>query len=411
MIEEKSTTFVSKESIFQSKILEDFLQNKISRKTTATLISKSERQVSRLAKRFSKDGILGIQNKNKGSNSNNATPIITVNKIRELFLEKYADFNYKHFHEYLISDEKIIVTYSTLKNILRPLKIVKRPRKNRKIRRYRNRKTNEGILFQMDGSEHEWIKGHKWCIIAGIDDATSEVPYAEFFLTESLLGYQKVLEHVFALKGVPRALYVDHAAWLSGTTNDVNLGQFERMCGELKTVLIHADSPQAKGRIERFWGTLQDRLISELRLKKTTTMEEANWYLNEVFLKKWNEEFTLKPAKIGTLFQPPPEPNVLKEIFSLKFERKIGNDETVKWKNNLLQVGANFGYSLSKKYAEIRVYQDGSMSGFYAGKDLELKIIKPSDSTQQNELNLGQFSNPGLSTDLSGSGIFKQNCF
>jgi transposase len=401
---------VSKKSVYQAKIIEEFVENKITRELTSKLINKSERQVSRLAKRYKKNGLLGIQHKSAGKQSNRSTDQTTVEKVRELYSKTYVNFNYSHFHEKLLEIEKIDISYATVKRILKPLNSVKRPRKVRKIRKYRNRKENTGLMLQMDGSDHEWIDGVRWCLIGGIDDATSQVPYAEFFFTESMNGYLKVLDIVFDLKGVPRALYIDHASWLSGTTKNENSGQFKRICEEFNILPIYADSAQAKGRIERLWRTFQDRLVAELSLHKIKTMQDANKFLNEIFLKKWNEEFTVVPAKTENLFQPSPAKEVRKEIFALKFERKIRNDETILWESKMYQSTANFGYSIARKIAQIRVYEDGSIKAFADGRDLEIKQIRRTSNDQQQSFQGNEQKLPGLKTQIYTDVIFKQNC-
>ena len=259
-ISRNESIFVSKKSVYESRVVLDFNEKKITRKVAAELLNKSERQVSRLAERMAKGGLLAIQHKNLGKHSNRAIDPKSIFKIRILFQEKYINFNYKHFHEQLVKHEGISVSYSSVKRMLRDLNLCKRPKRGKKVRRYRARKESRGLLLQMDGSDHEWIRGMRWCLIAGIDDATSEVPSARFFLTENLEGYTEVLTETFAVAGVPRAVYVDCASWLSGTTKSDESGQFKRMCEELSIHPIYAESAQAKGRIERLWGTFQDRL-------------------------------------------------------------------------------------------------------------------------------------------------------
>lgn len=406
---EKKRVFVSKESVYQSRVIADFRENRINRKTAAGLLNLSERQVSRLSKRFGIGGILEIQHQTIGTKSNRATDEKTVATVRNLFTEKYVNFNYNHFREMLERFESIKLSYSTVRRNLKDLNRVKRPRKLRKVRRYRARKAATGLLLQMDGSDHEWVHGAgKWCLIAGIDDATSAVPYGEFFLTETLEGYTTVLTQTFAKEGIPRAVYVDCASWLSGTTQAEESGQFKRMCKELNMHPVYAESAQAKGRIERLWGTFQDRLIAELGLRKVKTMSEATQYLNEEFLPYWNKNFTVKPSSLESLYQKAPTPEHLKEIFALKFERKIRNDETIHWKNHLYQSMHNFGYSIAKRSAEIRLYSDGSIRGFYGGKNLELKKLKRVQDDQREAFQKTETSLSGLKTQFDRGTIFKQ---
>ena len=400
--------FVSKKSVYESRVLSDFNERKITRKVAAELINKSERQVSRMATRLSKGGLLAIQHKTSGKESNRATDEAVVQKIRTLFQEKYINFNYKHFHERLKPYEGIEISYSSVKRMLKDLNLCKRPKRGKKVRRYRARKESRGLLLQMDGSDHAWIRGMNWCLIGGIDDATSEIPSAIFFPTETLEGYTEVLTETFAKSGIPRAVYVDCASWLSGTTKSEESGQFKRMCIELNIHPIYAESAQAKGRIERTWGTFQDRLVAELQLYKITTMVEANHYLKEVFLPDWNVRFNVSPTKLESLYQPAPPIAQLKEIFALKFERKIRNDETIHWQNHLYQSTFEFGYSIAKRTAEVRVYSDGSMRAFYGGKDLVVKKLRRVQDDQREEFQAAQTSIAGLKTQFDRGTIFKQ---
>lgn len=406
---ERERIVVSKRSVYQSKVLTDFLENRISRNIAAELMNKSERQVSRLAARMAKGGLLAIQHRGSGRASNRATSTVEIGKIQKLFLEKYVNFNYRHFHEQLARFEGIHTSYSSLKRFLLPLNKVKRPKRGRKIRRYRARKECRGLLLQMDGSDHEWVRGAgNWSLIGGIDDATSEVPYAEFFPTETLEGYTRVLAKTFEIAGVPRAVYVDCASWLSGTTKCEESGQFKRMCQTLNIHPVYAESAQAKGRIERLWGTFQDRLVAELQLHRIKMMSDANRYLNEVFLPYWNKNFTVKPLKIESLYQPAPSTESLKEIFALHYERKIRNDETILWQNHLYQSMHDFGYSIAKRSAEVRVYPDGQIQGFYGGKDLELKKLRRVQDDQREEFKTAKTSLAGLKTNFVQGAIFKQ---
>lgn len=230
----------------------------------------------------------------------------------------------------------------------------------------------------MDGSVHEWVKGKKWDLIGAIDDATSEVPWAEFFETESLEGYIKVLKNIFKTHGKPRILYVDRASWLSGTGLDEERMQFKRMCTELDIVVIFAESPQAKGRIERLWGTLQDRLVAEFWLHRIETKDAANKYLHNHFLPNvWNKDFIVEPKEQESEYRIPPTVEGLDEIFAFKYKRQIKNDHTILWGNRKYQITRNLRLSLARRDAEVRLYPDGRIRAYYAGQDLELQRIDP----------------------------------
>jgi hypothetical protein len=240
-------------------------------------------------------------------------------------------------------------------------------------------------MLQMDGSDHEWVKGQHWTLIAGIDDASSEVPYGEFFPTENLEGYLRVLRFTIEKKGVPLVLYVDHASWLSGTTKSHETGQFKRICEELAITLIFANSPQAKGRIERLWNTYQDRLVAEFAYHRITDRRTANEYLNNEFLPKtWNARFTVAPKRPESCYRAAPTMEGLHEILCLKYQRKVRNDHTILWGNRLYRITASLSYSIAKRSVEIRQYADNQMRGYYAGLDLELSLVNRVEDRVQN---------------------------
>lgn len=368
---------VSERAIHRSKIISEFEDGRLKRSEASQALGLSERQVSRLATGWRKRGVLGIEHQNAGKVSPRKTPDEIRERIEFLAQEKYVNFNYQHFHELLVKEEKITVSYSTVKRICTPLGIAKKSRRRKKIRRRRNRVTCAGLMVQMDGSDHAWVKGKNWCLIAPIDDATSEVAYGEFFETEHLQGYLAVLRRLIELKGIPRILYVDHASWLSGTAKNDESGQFKRLCEELGITLLFANSPQAKGRVERLWQTFQDRLVAEFRYHRITTMQEANLYLNTEFLPKtWNEKFTVLAKSSKSSYQPIPTGRALDEVFCYKYKRKVRNDHTILWGNRLYQIDAKLSHSIAKHEIEMRIYQTGLIKGYYAGKDLELMLVE-----------------------------------
>jgi len=326
--------------------------------------------------RWKKKGVLGLEHGLVGRAPRNQTSLETRERVAALLTGKYAGFNLKHFHERLIEAEKISgVSYTAIKRIARKSGIIRtKKRRGVKVRKRRARFAQAGYMLQMDGSRHIWWKGKECCLIAGIDDATSDVPYGEFFETESLEGYLTVLRQVIELRGVPRVLFVDRASWLGGLSNE-ETSQFERMCGELGIRVIHAYSAEAKGRVERLWGTLQDRLVSEFRLEEVGTLQLATRYLNQRFLPEtWDAKFTVKAENPGLLYRPRPQGLDLDQVFCLKLERKIKKDHTILFGNELYAITAELTHSLARRQAEIRIYSDGQIAGYYGGQNLELRL-------------------------------------
>lgn len=367
---------MSQETLNRNEVVRDFHSGRLSRKEAAAALGKSERQFSRMTAQWKTKGILGLEHGHVGRTAPNCLSSEQKSLVLDLLKGKYFGFNLKHFHENLIEIEKIhpFISYSSLKRIAREAGLGSIKKRRARVRKRRTRFAQEGYMFQMDGSTHFWWKGREMCLIAGIDDATSAVPYGEFFETETLEGYMRVLQRVIEIKGIPRIIYVDRASWLSGLS-DEETGQFHRMCEELGIRVIHANSAEAKGRIERLWGTLQDRLVSEFRLHQTDSAEKANVYLNQVFLKEtWAKKFTLPAQQPGELYRPRPQEQDLDQIFCLKLDRKIRKDHTILFGNEVYGITADLGHSIVRKIAEIRIYNDGRLRGYYGGKDLELKL-------------------------------------
>jgi transposase len=408
-MESEKRLVVSRKAVGRYKVVSEFEEGKLTRKEAASALGISERQLTRLAQRNRAEGVLGLEHRGYGKEARNRTPALIQERIRTLASQKYRNFNYQHLHEMIIEHEKIEVSYSTLKRILSSLGPPKRGRRRKKVRTHRNRYTCAGLMMQMDGSDHEWVKGKKWVLIGGIDDATSNVPYGEFRPTEGLSGYLSVLRQVIEKTGVPRVLYVDHASFLSGTAKDDESGQFRRICEELGITLIFANSPQAKGRIERLWQTFQDRLIAELGYHGITEMGEATRYLNEKFLPEtWNQKFTVEPKSAEALYRPAPTPEALNEILACKYTRKVRNDHTILWGNRTYQISAKLPYSLAKREIEIREYSTGIIQGYHAGRNLELKmIVKPEDrpSRQPIPLNVAGLTTAVLNQQPRGKSL------
>lgn len=251
---------------FKFVVLEEYRNGRKSRKEAALLLNKSERTIDRMLKKIAEKGISALKHGNHKRSPKNKTPDEIREKISALYSTKYYDFNMTHFNEMLLENESVPIGYQSLRRLCHEKGHVKLKRKNRKKSKYhRDRMASTGLLLQMDGSHHDWNGKEKWCLIAMIDDADSEIAYAEFFKSEDTINCLKVLEAVIAAKGIPHAVYVDKAGWFGGLKRQ-EFSQFVRACEELGIKVIYANSPEAKGRIERAWHTFQDRLVPEMRL-------------------------------------------------------------------------------------------------------------------------------------------------
>jgi hypothetical protein len=235
----------------------------------------------------------------------------------------------------------------------------------------------EGLLLQMDGSHHRWNGKDEWCLIAMIDDATSEIPAGRFFEGETTLGCMKVLRAVIEAKGVPHMIYTDQAGWAGGGEKRRGFSQFVRACEELGIRVITTSSPESKGRIERAWCTTQDRLVPELRLAGITSMLDANRYLEQVYLPKyWHIRNTVKPRDETSKYRLLAPYENLDEIFCIKHTRQIHSDHTVHFENQIYKVTDRQYGSLKKKDIVIHIYGNGSLALFYGHIKLEFQKVE-----------------------------------
>jgi len=255
-------------------IITKVAEGKISMINAAKLLNKSRRTIERYLKKDQKIGIQFVVHQNSGKFPANKVADAVKRTVQSLIKEKYFDVNLTHLGELLEVNEQILVKQETLRSWAHEIHHVKRA-KRRRLQARKRRETMEspGLLLQMDGSPHRWFGDEKSCLIAIIDDATSEV-HAEFFKSETTLGCLKVMRDYIDKKDLFKALYVDRAGIFGGPKR-CNFSQMQRTCNELGIENIFTNSPPGKGRIERSFDTFQDRLIPELRLNKVNDMDST----------------------------------------------------------------------------------------------------------------------------------------
>lgn len=238
-----------------------------------------------------------------------------------------------------------------------------------------------GLLLQMDGSPHRWFGNKKSCLIAIIDDATSEI-HAEFFKSETTEGCLKVMRDYIEKKGLFKALYVDKAGIFGGPKR-CNFSQMQRACNELGIEIIFANSPQGKGRVERSFDTFQDRLVPELRLRGSSDMQSANQYLQEEFIPEyWLKNIMVNAKNVKSEFKPVPAHIDLDTICVQKDYRKIRRDHTFSYYNKMYLIDSPLRYSITNQKIEVRKQYDGSIIACFAGRKLMIsEVIKPTQPT------------------------------
>jgi transposase len=365
----------------------------------AQYLDLSLRQVRRLVARYRKQGATGLIHGNRGRPAHNRVQEAKRSKIEQLMEEQYQDYNDSHFTEELAEEHGLQISRSTLRRIRRA-KGQKSPRKRRssRYRRRRERKARAGMLLQGDGSRHDWLEGRgPWLTLVGyIDDATSEVCGASFRAEEDAAGYFLGLQAIGRERGIPAAVYVDqHTIFqspakptLEQQLNDEQpKSQFGRLADELGIELIIAHSPQAKGRVERLWGTLQDRLVKALRKAGASNLAEANQVLAD-FLPKYNQRFQVAPAESGTAFRPWPKEYRSEDFFCFKHNRIVTNDNTLPFDGHRLQIPPGpGGRSYAKAKVEVRQQLDGRLEVCYQGQ--RLVTFQPVD---ERPVRIGKFS-------------------
>ena len=301
----------------------------------AEILGISCRQMQRWKTRFEHEGYEGLFDRRRGIPSPKRVPLKTVEEVLRLYKEQYFDFNVRHFHEKLSSEHDIHLSYTWVKQALQGAGLVKTRRKRGKHRKRRPRRPLPGMMLHIDGSQHRWFNDDRWYdLLVIMDDATSEIYYAQLVEQESTRTVLTALRAVIEQKGLFCALYSDRASHFfltpkTGEPVDHNrVTQVGRALRELGIHLIPAYSPQARGRSERGFGTWQGRLPQELRLRGLTTITAANQFLSEHYISEFNQRFMVKAAERGTAFVPRKRKD-LDLVFSVQHERVVARDNTV----------------------------------------------------------------------------------
>src|ERR1700693_3525343 len=320
------------------------LAKKITWWQAAEIIGISDRQMRRWRERYEEFGIRGLFDRRRGKPSPKRVAVATLERVLELYRERYFDLNVRHFHEKLRGEHQIDLSYSWVKGVLQGAGLISRGRKRGQHRKRRPRRPLPGMLLHIDGTQHRWFQDERWYdLLVILDDASSEIYYAQLVEEESsttvLAGLQEVIER----KGIFCALYSDRGShfWLTPKAGESvdhhRLTQVGRAMRELGVRMIPAYSPQARGRSERSFGTWQGRLPQELRLREIRTVEAANVFLREHYIAEFNRHFQVKASQTGSAFVPYRGKD-LERIFSLQFERTVNRDNTLSFENLTLQI-------------------------------------------------------------------------
>lgn len=345
---------LKQKDVKRATLIEACIKGQCTIKQVATALGISERRVKQIKKEVKENDIKAIQHGNRGRKPKNTISDETKNKILELrHSYEYEISNFKHFQELLSERENINISYSALYKILRQAGI-KSPKKHRKTKLHhrRKRKDSEGMMLQADGTPFDWFEnGEKYSLHGFIDDATGKITGLYMCKNECLLGYLEVLRQTLENFGIPISLYpdkysvffppkkVDDHITIEEQLNGRQKGitQFGRIVEELGIEMFPASSPQAKGRIERLWETLQSRLVTEFRINHITTIEQANEFLKG-YINRYNSKFCVTANNSKSVFLKLPKRYNLDELLCVKFERTIDNAGVFSLNNSKFQV-------------------------------------------------------------------------
>jgi transposase len=355
------------------KVLHEAMKGHILQREAAMQLGMSERWIRERIRRLRASGDRSLIHGLRGKASKRALKSEEREQLLSLYREHYADFGPTLAAEYLTERHGLTLSRETVRKELVKAGLWKaKPRRVKKVHVWRPRRSMRGELLQWDTSTHDWLegRGEKLYLISLIDDATSEL-FARFACSESTRSNLEVLRQYLERNGRPAAVYTDKAGHFQVNPGQINhygdrsregTTQIERALGELGILRIAAHSPQAKGRVERCFGTLQDRLVKSLRLAGVKTLEEANRHLEEEFLPLWKKRFTRKPASAVDAHRPVEKSHDLDSILSHVETRHVANDYTVSWQSKRWQIPRQaIEVGLRKRKVRVEARADGSV--------------------------------------------------
>jgi transposase len=353
--------------------VQDVLLKAMAKKITwwsaAEILGVTDRTMRRWRDRLERDGYSGLADRRKGKPSAKRIPLATVEKVLGLYKETYYDLNIRHFHEKLRDEHGIRLSYTWVQKALQGAGLVAKRHKRGPHRRRRPRRPLPGMLLHIDGSKHQWLNDDHWYdLIVILDDATTDIYYAQLVEEESTRTVMAGLREVIENQGLFCALYSDRGSHFFVTVKEGEkvdkhrLTQVGRAMKELGVQMIAAYSPQARGRSERNFGTWQGRLPQELRLAGISTVEGANHFLRERYIGEFNAKFSVPAAEKGTAFRRTGRSD-LNWVFTIQTERVVDKDNTVAIKERSWQIDkTQFRNSLAGTTVTIHEHLDETVS-------------------------------------------------
>ena len=377
---EEDKIIMSQKEVNRLYVIHQAIEKAISQDQAAEILGLTDRQVRRIARIVRLEGDAGICHKSRGKRSHNRIADKTRDKAVTLCRDTYKEFGPTHASEKLLTVHKIHVSDETLRVWFQEEHIPYKSRKKRPHRQWRERKAHRGEMVQMDGSHHDWFEGRgPLCVLMGyVDDATGTV-YARFYEYEGTLPAMDGFKRYIKLYGLPQSAYLDrHSTYKSMAKQSIEeelndmrpMSHFEKSLAELGVEVIHAYSPQAKGRVERLFGTFQDRVVKEMRLAGVTNITEGNAFLDG-YLPEYNRKYAKEAAQKADFHRPVVDKRALDTILSIKTDRALRNDFTIAHNKKLYQIKSN----IRAKKVTVEERTDGTMRIIHNGQQLKYQEI------------------------------------
>ncbi len=352
--------------------LERYRKRRLTAEEAGELLGMSDRHFRRLVVRYEEDGVDGLRDRRLGKPSPRRAPAAELTRMQRLYQERYRDFTVKHFHEQLEKRHGYKLGYTVTRLALQAAGLVAKTQRGGPHRKRRERRPLPGMLLFQDGSTHRWIPGldRDLDVVVTMEDATSELYSVIVVEQEGTASSFLGLGETIAKKGLFRALYTDrgshyfHTPKAGGKVDKTKLTQVGRALQQLGITHIPSYSPEARGRMERVFGTLQSRLPPELRLARITTIEAANRYLRERFVPDYNARFAVPAAEQGSAFIPYAG-RPLEDVLCIQEDRQVGRDNCVQWNGRALQIPPQpHRHHYVKATVRVHQYPDGRLAIF-----------------------------------------------
>lgn len=357
-------------------IYDDYQKHKLSSEEAAMILGCSNRHFLRLRARYDEDGVAGLRDGRVGRVSKRRAADAEVGRVTKLYRERYDGFNVRHFHEFAKREHGLERGYTWTRTVLAKAGLVAPSKRGGPHRLRRPRRPMRGMMIHQDASKHLWF-GEEYCdLVVTLDDATSEITSAFFCEEEGTNSSFRGIHETISQHGLFCSFYTDRGSHYfytpeaGGKIDKSRPTEVGRALKQLSIEHIAAYSPEARGRSERMFGTLQDRLVSELKLAGITTMEAANHYLREVYLKRHNERFMVKPELEASAFLPIAGFDI-GNILCIQEERVVASDNTVQYGGKKLQIPpSSYRHHFVKTQVRVHHYPDNTLAVFHGPREI-----------------------------------------